>query len=133
MASRSTYSALTLNPATPMNLRALALLLTCGLSSAFAADELIELIESPNSLGPARTLELRFAEEMIAAQDVQKGGVASPMALTTAWPDKWTWQRTRRVVFSPTQPWPLGTTIQIRPSEGAATLSGKPLPADWRR
>src|SRR4030095_14313451 len=105
MASRSTYSALTLNPATPMNLRALALLLTCGLSSAFAADELIELIESPNSLGPARTLELRFTEEMIPAQDVQKGDAPSPITLTPAIAGKWTWQSTRSGVFSPTQPW----------------------------
>src|SRR4029079_9072048 len=95
------------NSATPMNLRALALRVSCGLTSAFATDELIELIESPNSLGPARTLELRFAEEMIPAQDVQKGDAPAPIAITPAVMGKWTWQSTRRGVFSPTQPWPL--------------------------
>jgi len=116
-----------------MNLRALALLVSCGLTSALAADELIELVESPNSLGPGRTLELRFSEEMIPAQDVQKGDAPAPIAITPAVMGKWTWQSTRSGVFSPTQPWPLGTTIQIRPREGATTLAGKPLPADWRR
>jgi hypothetical protein len=116
-----------------MNPRAFALLLTCSLSFASAADELIELIESPNSLGPARTLDLRFTEEMIPAQDVPKGDAPSPITLTPAIAGKWTWQSTRSGVFSPTQPWPLATTVQIRPREGLTTTSGKPIPADWRR
>lgn len=118
-----------------MKIRAFAvgLLLALACPPVRAADELIEFIENPNGLSPARTLEFRFSEEMVKPDDVTKGGLPTPINVVPPIAGKWTWQSTRSGVFTPAEPWPLGTTIKIRPSEGATTLTGKELPADWSR
>lgn len=112
---------------------ALALVLAALQPLALAEGELIEFIENPNGISPTRTLDFRFGEEMAKAEDIVKGGPPSPIAIIPDIPGKWTWQSTRSGIFSPSQPWPLGTTVQIRAREDAKTLAGKPLPQDWRR
>jgi hypothetical protein len=118
-----------------MHMRALAfgLLLASIQSTALAAEDLIQFIENANSVSPSRTLEFRFAEEMATAEDVLKGGPPSPVVIVPDIPGKWTWQSTRSGIFAPSQPWPLGTTVQIRVREEVKTLSGKELPDDWKR
>lgn len=118
-----------------MHLRALAFGLTLAALQplAFAQGDLIEFIENPAGVSPTRTLEFRFGEEMAKAEDIVKGGPPSPIAIVPDIPGKWTWQSTRSGIFAPSQPWPLGTTIQIRARDGAKTLTDKLLPEDWKR
>jgi hypothetical protein len=73
----------------------------CCFDLPFAAPaaDLIEFIENPAGNSPARTIELRFAEEMIAPDQVGEGN--APIALTPEHPGKWTWQSTRSGIFTP--------------------------------
>jgi alpha-2-macroglobulin len=118
-----------------MQMRALAFgLIFAALQPAVYADgDLIQFIENPNGVSPTRTLEFRFGEEMATPEGVVKGGLPSPIVIVPEIPGKWTWQSTRSGIFVPSQPWPLGTTVQIRAREEVTTLSGKTLPEDWKR
>jgi uncharacterized protein YfaS (alpha-2-macroglobulin family) len=118
-----------------MQMRAFAfgLVLAALQSAAFADGELIQFIENPNGVSPTRTLEFRFGEEMAKPEDIVKGGLPSPIVLVPDIPGKWTWQSTRSGIFAPSQPWPLGTTVQIRVRDNVKTLTGKTLPENWKR
>lgn len=113
-------------------LRHLAALLGLTLGSLHAAAPSVEFIESTN-VSPSRTLEVRFSHDMIAPADLAKADLAPPIETVPAVDGKWTWQSTRSGVFSPTEPWPLATTVQIRLRDGLKAASGEPLPADWKR
>jgi len=114
-------------------LRLCAVLLGLTLGSLHAAAPTVEFIENAAGLSPARTLELRFSHDMIAAGDLGKADSPSPVETVPAVEGKWTWQSTRSGVFSPSEPWPLATTIQVRLRDGLKTAAGEVLPADWKR
>lgn len=115
------------------SLRLLAALLGLTLGSLHAAAPSVEFIENSAAISPTRTLELRFSHEMIAPPDLAKAELPSPVETIPAVEGKWTWQSTRSGVFSPSEPWPLATTIQIRLRDELKTAAGEPLPADWKR
>ncbi len=116
-----------------MKLRALAALLTLTLGPLHAAAPSVEFIENSAGLAPTRTIEVRFSHDIIAPTDLTKADQPSPIETVPAVAGKWTWQSTRSGVFSPTEPWPLGTTIQIGLCDGLKTVSGEELPGDWKR
>jgi alpha-2-macroglobulin len=116
-----------------MKLRALVpgLLALATLSTAVFAAPTVEFVESP-TITPARTVELRFGDEMISGEQLKAGQAPAPMETVPAIDGAWTWQSTRSGVFTPSEPWPLATTVVIKLRGDLKTAAGQPLPADWQ-
>jgi len=115
-------------------LRSILISLTCLLLStaAHSADAPpVQLITS-DPLAPTSTLEVRFSAEMVAADQLGKPAEPSPLILHPAVPGKFAWVSSRSGLFTPAEPYPLGTTIQVSLRPDLAPLKGEVLPADWK-
>ena len=76
-------------------------------------------------LKPSSAFELRFAEPMVAADDVGKADRLSPVVIRPAITGHWRWVSTQSGIFQPTEPPPLGTTFQVTLAGGLKTAEGK--------
>jgi uncharacterized protein YfaS (alpha-2-macroglobulin family) len=76
-------------------------------------------------LKPSSSFELRFAEPVVAADEVGKPDQPSPLLMRPAMVGKWRWLSTQSGVFQPTEPPPLGTTYQVTLAGGLKTAEGK--------
>jgi uncharacterized protein YfaS (alpha-2-macroglobulin family) len=76
-------------------------------------------------LKPSSAFELRFAEPIVAADDVGRVDAAEPLAIRPAIAGKWRWLSTQSGVFQPTEPPALGTTFQVTLAGGLRTTAGK--------
>ncbi len=116
-----------------MKLRLLAALLGLACGSLRAAAPTVDFIENPTALSPTRALELRFSHDMVASGDLQKPDNLAPIETIPPVEGKWTWQSTRSGIFTPSEPWPLATTIQIHLRDGLKTTSGEAMLEKWQR
>ena len=109
----------------------LALFLSLGLS-AFAAEPPVQLLLPSRTLDPHSTFELRFATEMVRADDVGKPAPVSPLLLEPAVIGRFVWLSTRSGTFAPQGILPLGTKFKISLRSGTKDAAGKLLPATLR-
>jgi uncharacterized protein YfaS (alpha-2-macroglobulin family) len=105
--------------------------LACLLTVAVADDPPVQLL-STTPLAPTSTLEVRFNADMVAADQIGKPVEPPPLVLTPTVAGTFQWVSTRSGMFKPSEPYPLGTTVQITLRDDLKTLKGTELPADWK-
>src|SRR5882757_2799500 len=115
----------------PAMLRHILASFACLLTVALADDPPVQLI-STTPLAPTSTLEVRFNADMATAAQLGKPVDPSPLVLTPMVAGKFQWVSSRSGMFQPTEPYPLGTTIQVTLRDDLKTLKGVELPTDWK-
>jgi uncharacterized protein YfaS (alpha-2-macroglobulin family) len=123
-----------LNLETAMHLRALLLAAAFAAASPalIAAEPPVRLVAAPGPMAPTQTIEIRFVNEMIAPGDLGSADAGAPIEVIPEVRGKWTWQSTRSGIFTPDEPWPLGTTVQVRIRPGAAPRAEAAVLEGWR-
>lgn len=103
-------------PAQPAWLAALAILLVLlpGCRRLETVEEGVRLLHAGDSLEPTSTLELRFDEPVIAAEDVGTRTNSPPFTLEPPLRGTWTWLSRRGGVFRPDEPPALATAYRLR-------------------
>src|ERR1700750_27962 len=95
-------------------MRALWVALTfCLVTSTFAEDRAVQLLLPSRQLDPSSTFELRFASEMVPADQIGKPAPVSPLVFSPAVEGQFVWLSTRSGTFAPKGILPLGTKYQI--------------------
>ena len=112
-------------------LRHLLTTLACLLTVALADEPPVQLL-STTPLAPTSTLEVRFNADMVAADQLGKPVEPPPLVLTPTVAGTFQWVSQRSGMFKPTEPYPLGTTIQVTLRDDLKTAKGAELPADWK-
>ncbi len=108
-----------------------ALLLFVGLFTAplaRAASD-VELLVEGDTLVPSTTLELRFARDMIKAEEVGLVATPPPLVVQPALAGTFTWLSKRSGVFTPTEEPAMGTTFTFSLRAGLKDAAGKPVTA----
>src|SRR5712691_10048829 len=82
-------------------------------TSVFAEERAVQLLLPSRRLEPTSTFELRFATEMVAADQIGKPAAASPLVFAPAVEGQFIWLSTRSGTFAPKGILPLGTKYQI--------------------
>jgi len=98
-------------------------------SSAVAEERAVQLLLPSRQLDSTSTFELRFASEMVAADQVGKTGVISPLVFAPAMEGQFVWLTTRSGSFAPKGVLPLGTKYQISLSPGLKDAAGRAVTA----
>ena len=80
---------------------------------AASAQEPPVQLTTAEPFGPKSTFELRFGQEMITADQFGKPADPSPVVLHPQVAGQFVWVSTRSGVFTPAEPYPLGTTLQV--------------------
>ena len=109
----------------------LALLLSLGLS-ARGEEPAAQLLLPSRKLEPKSTFEIRFAAEMVPADQVGKAAAVSPLVLQPPLEGRFVWLSTRSGSFAPANPLPLATKYQITLAPGLKDASGKAVSAKLR-
>src|SRR2546423_13148159 len=99
-------------------------LIFCLAATAFAEERAIQLLLPSRRLEPTSTFELRFATEMVAADQIGKAEKVSPLVLTPAMEGQFIWLSTRSGTFVPKGILPLGTKYQISLRAGLKDAAG---------
>ncbi|MGZ5538351.1 MAG: hypothetical protein ACXWG0_07470, partial [Chthoniobacterales bacterium] len=110
---------------------ALFLFLSLGIS-AWAAEPPAQLLLPSRKLEPKSTFEVRFASEMVAADQIGKPAEVSPLVFQPPIEGRFVWLSTRSGTFSPTNILPLGTKVQITLRPDLKDASGKVVTATLR-
>ncbi len=92
----------------------------------------VQLIAGSDPLAPNSTIEIRFSAEMVEPDQTGKPAEFPPIRLHPEVPGKFTWVSTRSGIFSPTEPYPLGTTLQIDLRDELKTRAGDKMPEHWK-
>jgi uncharacterized protein YfaS (alpha-2-macroglobulin family) len=92
-----------------------------------AAD--VELLVDGDALVPSTTLELRFARDMITAEEVGLIATPSPLVVQPALAGSFTWLSKRSGVFTPNQEPAMGATYTVSLRAGLKDAAGKPVTA----
>ena len=92
----------------------LALILVFVATTALAQERAVQLLLPSRHLEPASTFELRFANEMVPADQVGKLGAVSPLVFSPAMEGQFVWLSSRSGTFAPKGVLPLGTNIKSR-------------------
>jgi uncharacterized protein YfaS (alpha-2-macroglobulin family) len=101
-----------------------ALLLCLG-TTTFAEDRAVQLLLPSRRLDPTSTFELRFANEMVPADQIGKSAAVSPLVFTPAIEGQFIWLSTRSGTFAPKDLLPLGTKYQITLRGGLKDAAGR--------
>src|SRR3712207_202435 len=97
----------------------------CFIATCLAADPPVHLLLPSRVLEPHSTFELRFASEMVAADQIGKPAAVSPLLLEPAVPGSFVWLSTRSGTFAPDGILPLGTKFKISLRPGTKDVGGK--------
>lgn len=101
-------------------------------ASVFGQEPPVQLLLPSRTLEPHSTFELRFATDMVAADQVGKPADPSPVVLQPSVAGKFIWLSTRSGTFAPDGVLPLGTKFQITLRAGLHDAAGKEVRATWR-
>jgi uncharacterized protein YfaS (alpha-2-macroglobulin family) len=109
-------------------MRAFWLALTvCLVTTTFAEERAVQLLLPSRRLEPSSTFELRFANEMVPADQIGKPEKISPLVFTPAVEGQFVWLSTRSGTFAPKGILPLGTKYQISLRSGLKDTAGREL------
>lgn len=108
----------------------LAAALLCGPQFLQAAPPPVQMLPDSGDLQPGSTLEFRFAEPMVVADEIGAAKDA-PVVFDPDLPGTFTWLSTRSGVFSPAGQLPVGTRWKVRLRDGLNTADGKPAVKGW--
>ena len=114
-----------------MRLFCLALLVCLG-TTTFAEDRAVQLLLPSRRLDPTSTFELRFASEMVPADQIGKLAAVSPLVFTPAIEGQFIWLSTRSGTFTPKGLLPLGTKYQITLRGGLKDAAGRDVKSNLR-
>src|SRR3954470_1968834 len=92
--------------------------------TTFANDRAVQLLLPSRQLDPTSTFELRFASEMVPADQVGKAAAASPLVFTPPIDGQFIWLSTRSGTFAAKGTLPLGTKYQITLRSGLKDAAG---------
>ena len=102
----------------------------CVATSVISAEErAVQLLLPSRQLEATSTFELRFAREMVSAQEVGKAATVSPLVFTPSIEGQFVWLSTRSGTFAPKGTLPLGTKYQISLRPGLKEADGRPIKA----
>jgi uncharacterized protein YfaS (alpha-2-macroglobulin family) len=98
-------------------------------TGAVAEERAVQLLLPSRRLEPASTFELRFATEMVPAEQIGKTEKISPLVFTPAVEGTFTWLSTRSGTFAPKGILPLGIKYQISLRAGLKDAAGRAVTA----
>ena len=98
-------------------------------TSAVAEERAVQLLLPSRQLEPTSTFELRFANEMVPADQVGKPAAVSPLVFAPAMDGQFVWLSTRSGTFAPKGVLPLGTKYQISLRPGLKDAAGRAVTA----
>ena len=114
----------------PNMLRSLWLALIFSfVTGAVAQERSVQLLLPSRLLEPTTTFELRFANEMVAADQLGKAAPLSPLVFSPAVEGQFIWLSTRSGTFAPKGILPLGTKYQISLRSGLKDSAGREVKA----
>jgi len=96
---------------------------------AVAEERTVQLLLPSRQLEPTSTFELRFANEMVPADQVGKPATVSPLVFVPAMDGQFVWLSTRSGTFAPKGILPLGTKYQISLRSGLKDAVGRAVTA----
>ncbi|MDQ6624200.1 MAG: hypothetical protein M3Y86_12060, partial [Verrucomicrobiota bacterium] len=109
----------------------LFLLLSLGTLTA-AEENAVQLLIPSRTLEPKSTFEVRFPSEMVAADQIGKPAVVSPLVFQPNVAGRFVWLSTRSGSFAPEGTLPLGTKFQITILKGLKDARGSEVGAKFR-
>ena len=98
-------------------------------ASAVAQERTVQLLLPSRVLEPTSTFELRFATEMVPADEIGKAAPVSPLAFSPAVEGQFVWLSTRSGTFAPKGILPLGIKYQISLRSGLKDAAGREVKA----
>src|SRR5687768_14263335 len=104
-------------------------LIFCFVTSAVAQERSVQLLLPSRLLEPTSTFELRFANEMVPADQIGKAAPVSPLVFSPAVEGQFIWLSTRSGTFAPKGILPLGTKYQISLRSGLKDAAGREVKA----
>ncbi|HEX8897682.1 MAG TPA: hypothetical protein VF751_03210, partial [Chthoniobacterales bacterium] len=104
-----------------------------SLAASAAADERsVQLLLPSRQLEPTSTFELRFATEMVPANEIGKPAAISPLVFSPAIDGQFIWLSTRSGTFGPKGILPLGTKYQMILRGGLKDAAGREVKSSLR-
>src|SRR3954463_7683012 len=100
--------------------------------AAVAEDRAVQLLISSRRLDATSTFELRFATEMVPADQIGKPAAVSPLVFAPAIDGQFIWLSTRSGTFAPKGILPLGTKYQISLRGGLKDATGRDVKSNLR-
>ncbi|MDP9003201.1 MAG: MG2 domain-containing protein, partial [Verrucomicrobiota bacterium] len=100
-----------------------------AVSIAAAEERAVQLLMPSRQLEPVSTFELRFANEMVPADQIGKAATVSPLVFTPAVEGQFIWLSSRSGTFAPRGVIPLGTKYQISLRSGLKDTAGRAVTA----
>src|SRR3954463_13320957 len=100
--------------------------------SAVAEDRAVQLLISSRRLDATSTFELRFATEMVPADQIGKPAPVSPLVFSPTIEGQFIWLSTRSGTFAPKGILPLGTKYQISLRPGVKDAAGREVKSSLR-
>ncbi|MDP9100043.1 MAG: MG2 domain-containing protein, partial [Verrucomicrobiota bacterium] len=101
-------------------------------ASALAEERPVQLLLPSRRLEPTSTFELRFATEMVAADQLGKSATVSPLVFAPAVEGQFIWLSTRSGTFLPKGILPLATKYQITLRGGLKDAGGREVKSNLR-
>ena len=98
-------------------------------TTAVAQERAVQLLLPSRQLEPASTFELRFANEMVPADQVGKVAAVSPLVFAPPMEGQFVWLSSRSGTFAPKGILPLGTKYQISLRAGLKDAAGRAVTA----
>jgi len=100
--------------------------------AAFAEDRTVQLLIPSRQLDATSTFELRFASEMVPADQIGKPAAVSPLVFAPAVDGQFIWLSTRSGTFAPKGILPLGVKYQISLRPGVKDATGRDVKSTLR-
>ncbi|MEN3370029.1 MAG: alpha-2-macroglobulin [Verrucomicrobiota bacterium] len=104
----------------------------CLATTSFAQERAVQLLLPSRRLEATSTFELRFATEMVPADQVGKPAAISPLLFTPAVEGQFIWLTTRSGTFAPKGILPLGVKYQISLRSGLKDAAGREIKSSLR-
>jgi uncharacterized protein YfaS (alpha-2-macroglobulin family) len=101
-------------------------------ASAVAEERSVQLLLPSRRLEPTSTFELRFATEMVPADQIGKTATVSPLVFAPAVDGQFIWLSTRSGTFVPKGILPLGTKYQVSLRPGLKDTAGRDVKSNLR-
>jgi uncharacterized protein YfaS (alpha-2-macroglobulin family) len=100
-----------------------------SVTTALAQERAVQLLLPSRLLEPRSTFELRFANEMVPADQVGKAATVSPLVFAPAIEGQFVWLSSRSGTFASKEILPLGTKFQISLRPGLKDAAGRAVTA----
>src|SRR2546430_2498890 len=107
-------------------------LIFCLATSAFAEERAVQLLLPSRRLEPTSTFELRFATEMVPADQIGKPEKISPLVFAPAVDGKFIWPSTPSETFVPKEFLPLGKKSQFSLGAGLKDVGARDAKSNLR-